>query len=354
MIDNQVYTIGWIEQVSKKHLNADKILIEKVIRALSLLEELKKSGLSFVFKGGTALMLMLGVPKRLSIDIDIILPEIPENMETIFDKIIMNSPFKRYSQQDRIVDSGIEKAHYKFYYEPAFKTYSDEDYILLDILYEAVPYNQRNEIPIASSFIKVIGEPETVNVPSFEDILADKLTAFAPNTTGIPYFKKGQSMSMEILKQLYDIGNLFNEINDISETKDVFNHFAKTELNYRRLIDLNPNDVLDDIIETAHCISVRGTSGKCNFSELQSGIQKVKQFIISGKFQIDQAIVAASKAAYLAALIKSGKTDLVKFTDFGDINKLLISNEKFTKLNKLKKNNPEAFCYWHQAAMFLE
>ena len=38
-------------------------------------------------------------------------------------------------------------------------------------------------------------------IPSFEDLLGDKLTAFAPNTTGIPYFKKDDSMSMEIIKQ---------------------------------------------------------------------------------------------------------------------------------------------------------
>ncbi|MBK7097825.1 MAG: hypothetical protein IPH58_05105 [Sphingobacteriales bacterium] len=45
--------------------------------------------------------------------------------------------------------------------------------------------------------------------------MGDKLTAFAPNTTGIPYFKKDDSMSMEIIKQLYDIGNLFDAVTDI-------------------------------------------------------------------------------------------------------------------------------------------
>jgi len=39
-----------------------------------------------------------------------------------------------------------------------------------------------------------------------EDLLGDKLTAFAPNSTGIPYYKGEDSMSMGIIKQLYDIG----------------------------------------------------------------------------------------------------------------------------------------------------
>ena len=56
MIKNECTTKPWIEQVSKTQ-KADKILVEKVIRALILLEGLAESGLNFVFKGGTALML---------------------------------------------------------------------------------------------------------------------------------------------------------------------------------------------------------------------------------------------------------------------------------------------------------
>lgn len=56
------------------HYN-DIQLIEKVVRALSLLEMLVKSGCPFHFKGGTATMMLLGgVTNRLSIDIDIICP----------------------------------------------------------------------------------------------------------------------------------------------------------------------------------------------------------------------------------------------------------------------------------------
>lgn len=78
MIDTDNITLDWINKASKEHRNADKILVEKVIRALSLLEGLVKQKLSFVFKGGTALMLHLNSSKRLSIDIDIILPKNPK------------------------------------------------------------------------------------------------------------------------------------------------------------------------------------------------------------------------------------------------------------------------------------
>ena len=58
MIDKNTLTQQWINEVSKTNRNADKILIEKVIRALLLLEGLSKAKLPFILKGGTALMLL--------------------------------------------------------------------------------------------------------------------------------------------------------------------------------------------------------------------------------------------------------------------------------------------------------
>jgi predicted nucleotidyltransferase component of viral defense system len=87
MIDRERITIEWIEKVSKANRNADKILVEKVIRALLLLEGLVKHKISFVFKGGTALMLHLNSVKRLSIDIDIIMPEKADNLNEILDEV---------------------------------------------------------------------------------------------------------------------------------------------------------------------------------------------------------------------------------------------------------------------------
>lgn len=66
MINKEAITFEWIEKISKANRNADKILVEKVIRTLLLLEGLVKLKLSFVFKGGTALMLHLDSVKRLS------------------------------------------------------------------------------------------------------------------------------------------------------------------------------------------------------------------------------------------------------------------------------------------------
>ena len=123
MIDMESIEKYWIESISKKK-KVDKILIEKVIRALMLLEGLSSSGLDFVFKGGTALMLLLGTTKRLSIDIDIIVPNKSVDLADYLDKFITEKGFTRYEKQERKVQSNIEKEHYKLFFISALTSFS--------------------------------------------------------------------------------------------------------------------------------------------------------------------------------------------------------------------------------------
>ena len=136
MIQQETLTQQWIDKISKTNRNADKILVEKVIRALLLLEGLANSALPFIFKGGTALMLLLDSAKRLSIDIDIIVSEEPKNLEEILKSFVAKQGFNKVELQERRKTSDIEKAHYKFFYTPIHKTHEGDDYVLLDILFD--------------------------------------------------------------------------------------------------------------------------------------------------------------------------------------------------------------------------
>ena len=347
MINQKEITIEWLVQVSKKHRNTDKILVEKTIRALLLLEGLAKQKLDFVFKGGTALMLHFNSTKRLSLDIDIILPQEIENFETILDDIAKNQGFLRKELQQRTTKLKINKEHYKFFFTPLYKTNKDEEYVLLDVLYEKVNYKHLIFTPVQSAFIPMIDKSLMVNVPSLDDILGDKLTAFAPNTTGIPYYKHKDSMSMEIIKQLYDIGNLVDVFIDIETVKRTFHKFAQAELAYRNT-NQTPEDVLNDICQTALCLVTRGLDGNGSFDELQKGIRRIKMLIFSENYHIEKAIIHASKAAYMATLIKHNASSLDKFDNLKQLKDWIIGEPFNTKLNKLKKSNPEAFFYWYK------
>jgi len=347
MISKEILNIDWINQVSVKNRNADKILIEKVIRALLLLEGLSESELTFVFKGGTAVMILQGIPRRFSIDIDIIVPS-KIQFEDIFEKFLSDKNFTKAKLHERKASSSNEKLHYKFLYNPVSYSHIEEDNILLDILIESDKYEKILEKAVDSPFVKQEGPPLQVRIPSFEDILGDKLTAFAPNTTGIPYVKNSNSMGMEIIKQLYDIGNLFEEAQEISRISKTFGKIAETEMKYRELSG-STGSVLDDITQTALCISTRGQAGKGNFDILQKGISQLKTYIFSELYHIEKAVVHASRTAYLAKLLMYEETQIVRYKNPLQVLDWSIENPVINKLNKLKKSNPEAFFYWYQA-----
>ena len=75
MIRKECFTKEWIETVRDRFKYNDVNLIEKVIRAFSLVEMLSESGCPYIWKGGSCLMLLLrsGL-HRLSIDVDIVCP----------------------------------------------------------------------------------------------------------------------------------------------------------------------------------------------------------------------------------------------------------------------------------------
>jgi hypothetical protein len=274
MISNDTLQPEWINKVSAENRKADRILIEKVIRALLLLEGLAQTGLPFIFKGGSSVMLLQQNPRRFSIDVDIIVQD-KADFDALFAKFIEEKYFTRFALQERKTASEINKLHYKFFYNPAYQKNISEDNILLDILIEKSPYKKIIPTDIDLPFVQQAGAPVKVNIPGKEDILGDKLTAFAPNTTGIPYEKGGVSTAMEIIKQLYDIGNLFEDISDIKTVAGTFIKIAQTEMKYRKLKG-DVKIVLDDISDTTLCLATKGKSGNGDFVALQNGISQLK------------------------------------------------------------------------------
>jgi predicted nucleotidyltransferase component of viral defense system len=348
MIKQETYTLDWIKGVAQSHRKADPILIEKVIRALTLLDALGASGLDFIFKGGTSLMLIFPEPKRLSIDIDIILADSNVDLPPLFSQLIASTNFTRFEEQERKKTTHIEKAHYKFFYSPIHKTNQEEEYILLDILFEVNHYPALTTYPVQSAFLQTDGIAQRIKTPTIEGLLGDKLTAFAPATTGIPYMKHDKSMSMEIMKQLYDIGNLFDVAEDLPTIRNTFLALGEVELIYRNHTEKSIADVHEDIHQTALTISSRGVYGSGKYSLLQEGIDRVSRFIFSETFHLDKVILAGAKAAYINHLIRHGHINIEKYQDSANIKDWIIEDPVWNKLNKLKKSNPEAFFYWYQ------
>lgn len=342
MISHQSHTKEWIFGVREKYPGRDPILIEKMIMALTLVESLKLAGVDFIFKGGTSLLLILGSPYRFSIDIDILISA-RNKLGTPFEEVIQRGIFTHFEEDKR--KSELPKEHFKFYFRSVVQ--EKESHILLDILFQENVYHTSSNVEIQSPLITVEGQTTKVLCPSIDCLLGDKLTAFAPHTTGILL---GRDKELEIAKQLFDVGILFDHCHNVRSVRTAFNQIARQELSYRGMEEYSTENVLQDILDTSVSIGTHGaTSSNEDYAEIMSGIQKMAGFVFAGTFSVDSAILCASKAAYLSTLILKEVDQIDRFTDDLNISTWVIKNPDFSRLNKLKKTSPEAFYYFFKA-----
>lgn len=363
MIKEHCFTDEWLDSFrkQKEHKRIDKAILEKMIYALHLLERIKTNGLDFIFKGGTSLVLLLEEGNRFSIDIDIICNTDRETLETILNKVIDSSKFKSFElDEHRSYKEGVPKAHYSFAFDSASKgKYSGT--ILLDVLIEDSIYPELTENPVQTKWIETENETNII-VPTIDAITGDKLTAFAPNTVGIPYFKgkDKQPFSMEICKQLFDLSKLFERIENMSTVAQSFEAFAIQEIEYRKTAtsDLTPEKVLQDTIDTCAILAKKGKGSadeKQKFIELQKGIRAFGTgFLMVGNFRIDDVVPAAARIAYLSAKILHKDLSPIEYFQGQDIKELNIENQDWNFLNRLKKQpDKSSFYYWYKAVNFL-
>lgn len=98
MIKSDSFQKAWLDSHRERE-GYEKInppLVEKMIHALSLVEQLSAQGLEFVFKGGTSLILLLDDAGRFSIDIDIITRASREDIERVLAAICRQPPFQKF------------------------------------------------------------------------------------------------------------------------------------------------------------------------------------------------------------------------------------------------------------------
>ncbi|MEP6792835.1 MAG: nucleotidyl transferase AbiEii/AbiGii toxin family protein [Saprospiraceae bacterium] len=361
MIDLKSLSAEWIAEKRKKY-SKDPNLMESMIYALYLLEQLKLSGLDFIFKGGTSLILLMEEPKRFSIDIDIIIsPKIHRTeLEAYLSKVTETSAFTRVELDERRSYNGtIPKAHYKFIFPSNFANKNQEGNvisnpekeILLDVLFTENPYPKLMDRALETEWLLQVGKPVNVTMPDINSIVGDKLTAFAPNTTGVPY---NMNKEKEIMKQLFDVGWLFELLTDVTVLKKSFLESAKGEIAYRPERKINSvEQVLKDTIDTSLLIA-KGDSSKTDdekakFDEIKTGVNQFRHFVFVGKFEMLEAQVASAKAAYLAAVILTDdKEELKKFNAEIPLTNYLIPNVDYNFLNKRLKfvAGGEALFYW--------
>ena len=344
MITAQSHTKEWLFAKHSEIKKRDPQLIEKVIKALTLLEHLKLEGLDCVFKGGTSQFLILSDCHRFSIDIDLILPIKPQDLHRVFDRVVARSVFLNWEPDKRQQESQVPKEHFKFFYTSHAAPKGHGNYVLLDLLYEVPTHTQFAERPIKSKFTHHDGDDVVVKVPTAAALLGDKLTAFAPTTIGIQY---GKEKELEIIKQLFDISHLMDYNPDLTFVKSTFEATSIRESEYRRLQSVDPKTVLGDARTAALTIVTGGQYDPQNgWTELDSGIKKLANYVIDEPFHQEIAISCAAKVFCLTQILNAEPLGGVPpFPGAASLGDAEILDKQFSRLNRLRRSNPEAFFF---------
>ena len=313
--------------------------------------ELAKFKMPFVFKGGTSLILLIKNFRRLSIDVDIVTGVPRSEYELILEEISNKAPFLGYVEDKRGHLGLPKRTHFKFAFNSVVS--KRKDYILLDILEEKNIYPETKMVAVTPSFIE-LSRKISVRMPTAECLLGDKLTAFAPNTIGVHYNKKS---GMQIIKHLFDIGELFAVADDMNMVRRAYEAIAQAEIGYRQNA-FTLEDALADTFDTGVKVCMMGIRGAKPGREaeiLQQGIQRVESHLVNTLFNLMEARVAASRAILLSALVrvKSERRDLDAFRwkikDFGEFS----LDGELERLNRIKAISPEAFHNLHTAQSIL-
>ena len=300
MISRANYSASHIRELQAAS-NSDPGLIERTLYAFGLLEALRLAGMDFTFKGGTSLLLLLPSPKRLSTDIDIVVDP-GTDVDSFIEKAGTVFPFKSKEEQFRDGKNRITKRHFKFNYDSPVR--KAPLYILLDVLFEENHYEQIVERRIENELLLTEGENLTVRLPSIDCILGDKLTAFAPYTTGIPL---RANKDLEIIKQFYDVSTLIGGLERFEDVRKTYFAVSKAEIGYRG-IDITPEKALEDTIQAAVCIGSRGKQAEKDFPSYLQGTRDIVNHIFDGRFSMEAASLMAPKVIYTAACLLTGVT----------------------------------------------
>ncbi len=336
MILRESYTAERIVQLHQSS-KRDPVLLERTIYAFGLLEALIRVGMPLIFKGGTCLMLLMDEPRRLSTDIDIIVKP-GTNLDEYLEKASAIFPFEKVEEQKRVGKNSIVKRHFKFYYNSP--SYKKPFYILLDVLFEENHYAEVVEKEIRNDLL-ITEEPYLpVQIPSPDCILADKLTAFAPHTTGILL---NMGKDMEVMKQMYDVSSLLEVVSDQNKVLRTYQDIAAAEISYRG-VNVNWKDCLQDTFDAALCIASRGKTNAAEYPLYVKGVRDLRGHIYAENYSAEIATGRAAKIMYMAMCLMKGSI----FTPVNDVtaymNENLLSNE-LTTVRYLRKANLEAYAY---------
>jgi predicted nucleotidyltransferase component of viral defense system len=236
--------------------------LERAIFSLEYVGQLIDEGLNLIFKGGSAVQVLLGGKwTRLSVDIDICTDSTEEELRTVLQKI--HEKFDKaafsYSPRDRKI--GGKVPFYLYRIETLAITEKSRT-ILLDAM-GMKPKFSTLQIPLKTSFFNSSTE---VTIPTIGALLGDKLSTIGPTTIGRQL--NNSRNGLEYAKHFYDINRLQEADFNLDECAKAFNEAIEIQSKIRNR-DFSPHECFDDMLLTCQVASLSQQIGDEVIEKLQ-------------------------------------------------------------------------------------
>ncbi|HCN75817.1 MAG TPA: hypothetical protein DIT13_01320 [Verrucomicrobiales bacterium] len=333
-------------------------LLETCLHAFELLGRLACSGLPFLFKGGTSLLLHSPVFRRISTDIDIVTPVAGDELLGLLKAVGQGAPFVGFEEQDRGLRGQPQRRHFRYLYQPVMG--GPPQPLLLDVVEDDFATLTVEEKLVVQPWFQPQREA-LVKVQTVETLLGDKLAAFAPRTTGVPYRKLRPDGSevdgdlLQIAKQFYDVATLY-DLSPMPHTcLSAWLEHVKRESRYRET-SFTPEAVLRDTFQACLGITMMNFPPKRRHqdtAQLTQGINALQNHVISGSLSHTSLFEMAGKVAHLTTLLYASSDILAEKpkppSDVLELKDLSISGD-LRFLNPIKGTSPRGLFYWSKAA----
>ena len=178
-------------------------------------------------------------------------------------------------------------------------------FVLLDVVHERNIYPVVELVPLQTAFIE---SEVALLVPTREGLLGEQVDRIRPeHLTGVPLNERRSTQSM---KQLFDIGELFDATSDLAAVRAAHAEIFQAENGYRGG-KFTAEQALQDAFDTACCIAQVGLAkapkdGRCEL--LEAGRKQIECHLVGVRFRREEMKIAGRKAALLASVLRGGGT----------------------------------------------
>ena len=327
MIDTSK-TVGSAETFDPEKINAllsqgvinNVANLEKAIFSLEYLGQLQEEGLDFIFKGGSAIQVILRDKwTRLSVDADICSAVSEGELIGVFNNI--HQKFKKeifsFRPREREILGDVPFYHY-IIEAPAITEAKAKRTFLLDVMGIKPKYSV-NQVKLKTSFYD---SSVSVFVPTVGALLGDKLSTIGPCTMGRRLVDSRNGL--EYAKHFHDIKNLQEADFNVEDYGKAFHEAIELQRRIR-CADFSVSACCEDLLFTCQVASLPQQTGEeliqklqgdqrsrasSEFRILRDGLARFRPFLVRGlTYSWDELRYYASLTALLTKMLQMGLSE---------------------------------------------